>query len=199
LKTDIQGRCRERFSRQVLGSSGERVVKSGARNLLPCQEMNVSQYSAQIDWHRQPQEAFVDSRYSRAHRWSFDGGVTVPASSAVSSVPLPYSKPENVDPEEALVAAISSCHMLMFLYLAAKAGFVVDSYEDLAVGTMGENSRGRKSIVTTVLAPKIEFSGARKPTDEIVQRLHHEAHEECYIANSVRTEISVAGSWSFRG
>jgi organic hydroperoxide reductase OsmC/OhrA len=87
--------------------------------------------------------SFLDSQYSRAHQWTFDGGVTVPASNAVASVPLPYSKAENVDPEEAFVAAISSCHMLTFLYLAAKSGFVVDSYDDLAVGTMGADSRGR--------------------------------------------------------
>jgi organic hydroperoxide reductase OsmC/OhrA len=160
--------------------------------------MNMSGYQAEISWKRKPEEPFVDSRYSRAHVWNFDGGVTVPASSAVSSVPLPYSKPENVDPEEALVAAISSCHMLTFLYRAAKAGVVVDSYYDLAIGTMATDARGRKSVVTTVLAPKIEFSGPNKPTDEIVERLHREAHEECYIANSVRTEISVAGTWSFR-
>ena len=159
----------------------------------------MSEHRAEISWRRQPQESFVDSRYSRAHCWSFDGGVTVPASSAVSSVPLPYSKPDSVDPEEALVAAISSCHMLTFLYLAAKTGFVVDSYKDSAVGTMAADSQGRKSVVTTALAPTIEFSGAKRPTDEIVQRLHHQAHEECYIANSVRTQISVAGSWLFRG
>ena len=159
----------------------------------------MSEYRAQISWRRQPEEPFVDSRYSRAHCWSFDGGVTVPASSAVSSVPLPYSKPDHVDPEEALVAAISSCHMLTFLHFAAGAGLVVDSYNDSAVGTMATDSRGRKSVVTTVLAPMIEFSGAKRPTDDVVQRLHHQAHEECYIANSVRTQISVAGNWSFRG
>src|SRR5580693_791337 len=106
----------------------------------------MSEYQARIRWNRQPNERFVDSRYSRAHSWEFDGGLTVPASSAVSSVPLPYSKAENVDPEEALVAAISSCHMLTFLYRAAKSGFVVDSYDDLAVGTMKADSRGRQSI-----------------------------------------------------
>ncbi|HMK87360.1 MAG TPA: hypothetical protein VK437_15465, partial [Steroidobacteraceae bacterium] len=94
----------------------------------------MADYEAQIIWRRREGEAFLDSRYSRAHEWRFDGGVVVPASSAVHSVPLPYSKPENVDPEEALVAAISSCHMLTFLYLAAKSHFVVDSYEDRAVG-----------------------------------------------------------------
>lgn len=157
----------------------------------------MSTYQANVLWERQNKERFLDSKYSRAHQWQFDGGVVVPASSAVSSVPLPYSKAENVDPEEALVAAISSCHMLTFLYRAAKAGFVVDTYNDSAVGTMATDSRGRQSITTVTLAPAILFSGVKEPSDEVVGRLHHEAHEECYIANSVRSEITVAGSWQY--
>lgn len=155
----------------------------------------MSEHQARIHWSRGPDETFIDSRYSRAHVWEFDGGVSVPASSAVSAVPLPYSKAENVDPEEAFVAAISSCHMLTFLYLAAKAGLVVDSYADRAVGTMGRNAKGRTAVVSTRLSPEIVFSGARAPTDADVQRLHHAAHEECFIANSVTTEIAVAGTW----
>jgi organic hydroperoxide reductase OsmC/OhrA len=157
----------------------------------------MSDYYAQVVWQRGAEEAFVDSRYSRAHQWRFDGGVVVPASSAVHSVPLPYSKAENVDPEEAFVAAISSCHMLTFLYLAAKSRFVVDSYEDHALGTMAADSRGKQSITKVVLAPKILFSGAREPNEAIVERLHHDAHEECYIANSVRSQISIAGEWRY--
>jgi organic hydroperoxide reductase OsmC/OhrA len=157
----------------------------------------MSDYFAQVLWRRGAEESFVDSRYSRAHHWKFDGGAIVPASSAVHSVPLPYSKAENVDPEEALVAAISSCHMLTFLYLAAKLRFVVDSYEDHATGTMTADSRGKQSITKVVLAPKIRFSGAREPNEALVERLHHDAHEECYIANSVRSEITIAGEWSY--
>lgn len=157
----------------------------------------MADYRAQITWRRGPEEKFVDSRYSRAHEWTFDGGIIVPASSAVSSVPLPYSKAENVDPEEALVAAISSCHMLSFLYLAAKSRFVVDSYEDHAVGTMTKDSRGRQWISHVVLAPRIQFSGAAVPDHPIVAELHHRAHEGCYIANSVCSEISVAGDWGY--
>jgi organic hydroperoxide reductase OsmC/OhrA len=157
----------------------------------------MSTYQAEISWSRQIGEPFLDSKYSRAHQWKFDGGVTVPASSAVASVPLPYSKPENVDPEEALVAAISSCHMLTFLHRAAKAGFVVDSYEDVAVGIMEADSRGRKSVTKVTLAPDISFSGIRPPSDEALAHLHHEAHEECYIANSVRTVITVVGAWKY--
>lgn len=159
----------------------------------------MSQHQARIRWARRGDEKFVDSRYSRAHQWEFDGGVTVPASSAVSSVPLPYSKPENVDPEEALVAAISSCHMLSFLYLVAKAGFVVDSYDDLAIGTLARNEQQRLAVTTVRLAPRIEFSGVRAPTQEDVDRLHHAAHEECFIANSVRTAISVECTWKHSG
>ena len=158
----------------------------------------MSTYQANISWKRERNQRFLDSKYSRAHEWKFDGGAIVPASSAVSSVPLPYSKAENVDPEEALVAAISSCHMLTFLYRAAKSGFVVDSYDDLAVGTMQADSRGRQSITAVTLAPTILFSGGNQPSDEVVERLHHEAHDECYIANSVRSEITVAGSWHYK-
>jgi organic hydroperoxide reductase OsmC/OhrA len=159
----------------------------------------MSEYQAQIRWARQPDERFVDSHYSRAHSWQFDGGVIVPASSAVTSVPLPYSKPENVDPEEAFVAAISSCHMLVFLYLAAKQKFVVDAYDDLAIGQMTRNSKGRLAITRVQLAPSITFSGAVAPTAADVEQLHHAAHEECYIANSVLTEIVVAGDWNYAG
>lgn len=158
----------------------------------------MSKYQAQITWQRRSDEPFLDARYSRAHHWKFDGGAVVPASSAVHSVPLPYSRPENVDPEEALVAAISSCHMLTFLYLAAKSRLVVDSYEDLAIGTMSQDSRGRQAITSVLLAPKVSFSGANAPSDAIVERLHHAAHDECYVANSVRSEISVAGEWRYQ-
>lgn len=159
----------------------------------------MSQHQARIRWARRSEEKFVDARYSRAHQWEFDGGVKVPASSAVSSVPLPYSKAENVDPEEALVAAISSCHMLAFLYLVAKEGLVVDTYDDLAVGTLARNEEGRLAVTTVRLAPRIEFSGARSPTRANVDRLHHAAHEECFIANSVRTAISIECEWRYSG
>jgi organic hydroperoxide reductase OsmC/OhrA len=158
----------------------------------------MSEHQAHIRWNRQPGERFVDSRYSRAHSWEFDGGVTVPASSAVSSVPLPYSKAENVDPEEALVAAISSCHMLTFLYLAAKEQLLVDSYDDQARGSMTRNAKGRLAVTSVRLDPKIVFSGAKVPNGADVERLHHAAHEECFIANSVLTDISVAGDWTHR-
>jgi organic hydroperoxide reductase OsmC/OhrA len=156
----------------------------------------MSEHQARIRWARRPGETFIDSRYSRAHTWQFDGGVTVPASSAVSSVPLPFSKAENVDPEEGFVAAVSSCHMLTFLYLAAKEKWVVDSYDDEAVGRMARNAQGRLAITLVRLRPHIVFAGAARPDEACVHRLHRAAHEECYVANSVNSQIEIVGSWS---
>jgi len=124
------------------------------------------------------------------HQWAFDGGVVVPASPALSAVPLPYSDANCVDPAEAFVAAISSCHLLSFLYVAFKAGVEVVSYEDNAVGTMAMNERGVKWVNAVELHPRILY-GANAPTPEVEARLHHEAHEQCYIANSVKTDIRV--------
>jgi organic hydroperoxide reductase OsmC/OhrA len=151
------------------------------------------QYQATIQWQRGDQ-VFTDNRYSRAHDWQFDGGLTVPASSSPLSVPLPMSVAANVDPEEALVAAASSCHMLVFLWLAAKQGFTVDQYTDQAIGFMEKDNRGRVSITRINLRPKIVFSGKHQPTADELAHLHHESHEECYIANSLRAEISIEGS-----
>lgn len=148
------------------------------------------EYRATVRWVRGEGEAFTDNRYSRGHVWRFDG-IEVPASSAPSSVPLPYSRPDAVDPEEAFVAALSSCHMLFFLWFAAKAGFVVDSYEDEALGVMTKNERGKMFVSKVTLDPKIRFSGDRTPTPEEIANLHHRSHQECFIANSVLTEIEI--------
>jgi organic hydroperoxide reductase OsmC/OhrA len=156
----------------------------------------MSQHQAHIQWNRQPTERVIDMRFSRAHTWTFDGGFTVPASSAPSAVPVPYSKPENVDPEEAFVASLSSCHMLTFIWLAAKAKYVVDSYDDVAIGTMTRNEKGKMAVGSVRLEPKIVFSGEKLPTQADVAHLHHGAHEECFIANSVLTTVTVGGSWS---
>jgi organic hydroperoxide reductase OsmC/OhrA len=156
----------------------------------------MSEHQAHIQWRRKADERFTDLRFSRAHTWQFDGGATVQASSAPTAVPLPYSKPENVDPEEALVAALSSCHMLTFIWLAAKEKFVVDCYDDPAVGHLSKNANGRLAVTSVRLEPKVVFSGEKTPTPEDVERLHHGAHEQCFIANSVLTEITVGGSWT---
>lgn len=149
------------------------------------------EYTATVSWKRSPEEPFTDIKFSRAHTWVFDGGVSVPASSSPLSVRLPLSKADAVDPEEALVAALSSCHMLTFLYLAAKQGFVVESYDDAAVGVMTKNERGKLFMSKVALRPRIVFSAAKQPSAAELAQLHHHAHEECYIANSVLTEVVV--------
>jgi organic hydroperoxide reductase OsmC/OhrA len=150
----------------------------------------MASHTCTVTWERRG-AAFTDLRYSRAHRWEFDGGAVVPASSSPHVVPLPFSDAAAVDPEEAFVAAISSCHMLVFLSLAARAGFVVDSYTDAAVGTMGRNAAGREGVTAVRLRPAIRFSGPNAPSETELADLHHRAHEGCYIANSVTTEVTV--------
>jgi organic hydroperoxide reductase OsmC/OhrA len=134
---------------------------------------------------------FLARRYSRVHTWTFDGGVTIPASPSPSVVPAPYSNAAAVDPEEAFVAAVSSCHMLQYLFLAAQAGFLVHSYEDTAVGTMTKNEHGVPWVSTVTLAPRIVYDTANSPSVEEEDRLHHEAHETCFIANSIKTNVVV--------
>jgi organic hydroperoxide reductase OsmC/OhrA len=155
-------------------------------------------HTADLSWTRAADEKFTDGRYSRAHTWQFDGGVTVPASSSAHVVPLPYSRPENVDPEEAFVGAISSCHLLTFLYVAGKAGYVVDAYRDHAAGVLQKNEQGHHWVSQVTLQPEVVFSGAKVPTEADVEHLHHRAHEQCFIANSVKTQIDVQGRWSHR-
>ena len=155
------------------------------------------EYRASVTWKRSGDAKFTDQRYSRAHEWSFDGGIIVPASSSPLSVRLPYSVAAAVDPEEALVAALASCHMLTFLYVAAKQGFVIDDYADDAVGEMAKNERGKLWVSKVTLSPKITFAGEKRPSPEQLDELHHLAHEECYIANSVKSEIVVQGAMSF--
>lgn len=148
----------------------------------------MAQYNAEILWQRGDQN-FLDNRYSRGHRWSFDGGVTVPASSSPHVVPLPWSDEQAVDPEEAFVASLSSCHMLWFLSVAAKQGFQVDRYQDQALGVMGKNAEGRVAMTEVLLRPRVSFGGVRQPSNEQLHELHHQAHEACFIANSVKTEV----------
>lgn len=150
----------------------------------------MSEYKATIKWRRASPD-FLKGKYSREHTWSFDGAATISASASPSVVPAPYANPAHVDPEEAYVAAISSCHMLTFLYLAAKAGFQIDSYEDEAVGLMTQNEIGVPWINSVRLNPRITYSGEKSPAPADKERLHHQAHEQCLIANSVKSEIIV--------
>ncbi len=151
----------------------------------------MSKYFAKINWLRGADEPYIDNQYSRAHSWSFDGGVIVPASSSPHVVPIPYSVEANVDPEEAFVASLSSCHMLFFLSIAAKKKLVIDQYLDNAVGIMGKDSDGKISMTKVTLHPKIIFSGEKQPTLEQIKKMHHQSHDKCFIANSVKTEIVI--------
>jgi organic hydroperoxide reductase OsmC/OhrA len=152
----------------------------------------MSKYTAKVEWALADGESFPDNRYSRAHRWHFDGGAVVDASASPSVVPLPWSSAAGVDPEEALIASASSCHMLWFLSLAAAQGHTVLRYVDNASGVMGKDDRKRTAVTKIILAPDITFASGGAPDAAAIKALHHEAHEKCFIANSLRTEIVVA-------
>lgn len=148
----------------------------------------MAQYTAEVLWLRGAQD-FLGNRYSRRHLLRFDGGVEVPGSSSPHVVPLPMSDASAVDPEEAFVSSLSSCHMLWFLSIAAKRKFCVDRYFDAAIGVMEKNAEGKMVMSVVTLKPEVQFSGDHVPTRKEIDHMHHEAHEECFIANSVRTEI----------
>jgi organic hydroperoxide reductase OsmC/OhrA len=148
----------------------------------------MSEYHATVQWRRDG-SAFIDNRYSRLHRWIFDGGVEVRASSSPQVVPVPLSEAAAVDPEEAFVASLASCHMLWFLSLAAKQGYCVESYCDRAVGTMARGTDGRTSITCVTLRPDVHFGGELRPDPAAVRALHSAAHDSCYIANSVKSDV----------
>ncbi len=149
----------------------------------------MAEYTAQLRWQRGAHETFTDQRYSRRHTLHFDGGVVLPGSSSPSVVPLPMSDASAVDPEELFVAALSSCHMLWFLSLAAARGCVVDRYDDEAVGVMSRHAQGRWAMTRVTLRPRVTFAGASAPDATVLAALHDKAHEACFIANSVKTEI----------
>jgi organic hydroperoxide reductase OsmC/OhrA len=150
----------------------------------------MSEHKATIKW-KQLQGDFLKGTYSREHTWTFDGGMTVAASSSPAAVRPPFSNPANVDPEEAFVAALSSCHMLTYLYVASRKGFEVVSYEDEAVGVMTKNERGISWVSSVVLHPRIVYNAAKLPTRNDEEQMHHTAHEQCFISNSVKTEVTV--------
>ena len=148
----------------------------------------MSTYSATIHWQREGQ-AFVDRRYRRNHVWRFDGGLELPASSSPQVVPLPMSDAAAVDPEEAFVAALSSCHLLWFLDLACRAGWLVDDYQDAADGVLAADAQGRLAMTRVTLRPQVRFAGDRQPDGAEIHCLHQAAHEACFIANSVKSEV----------
>ena len=149
----------------------------------------MSEYSARIHWQRGQDEVFTDNKYSRGHHWHFDGGEVVAASASPHIVPLPLSVEANVDPEEAFVAALSSCHMLFFLHIASEQGFVVEDYDDNAIGVLGQNDKGQFCMTNVTLRPTVRFSGNKRPSQSLMEKMHHESHQQCFIANSVTTEV----------
>jgi len=148
----------------------------------------MAQHSATISWQRQD-ATFTDKRYSRGHKWEFDGGTVVPASASPHVVPLPYSVTEAVDPEEAFVASLSSCHLLWFLDIACQRGFIVESYQDKATGVLAKNNEGKPAMTVVTLHPEVAFAGERLPTWAEIEAMHHKAHESCFIASSVKTDV----------
>jgi organic hydroperoxide reductase OsmC/OhrA len=148
----------------------------------------MSDYTAVVTWERAG-AVFTDNRYSRGHRWSFDGGIAVPASASPHVVPLPLSVAEAVDPEEAFVAALASCHMLWFLSIAAEQGFVVESYRDAATGVMGKDADGKVAMTRVTLRPGVRFAAGKRPSAAQHEAMHHEAHRQCFIASSVKTDV----------
>jgi organic hydroperoxide reductase OsmC/OhrA len=148
-------------------------------------------YNVKVFWQKRSAESFTDNKYSRMHKWTFDGGAEVTASSSPQVVPVPMSLENAVDPEEAFVASLSSCHMLFFLSLAAAKKFIIETYEDNAEGVMRKNEEGKMAMTEVTLHPVINFSGENIPRHDDIAQLHHEAHEKCYIANSVKTEIRI--------
>jgi organic hydroperoxide reductase OsmC/OhrA len=146
----------------------------------------MSEHKATIHWRRDTAD-FKYETYNRDHDWDFDAGVTVRASSS----PAYMGSTACVDPEEAFVASVSSCHMLTFLAIACKKRYVVDDYRDLAVGVLDKNADGRLAITTITLQPQIKFGGEQTPTAEELSQMHAHAHHACFIANSVKTEVTV--------
>ena len=151
----------------------------------------MSTYTATIRWTHKGDGDFTKGQYSRAHEWAFDGGAVVPASPSPHIVPAPWSDEAGVDPEEAFVASLSSCHMLFFIDFARRAGFVVEAYTDKAEGTLEKRADGKLAMTRVLLRPRIQWGGEMPPDGATLADLHHRAHEACFIANSVTTEVTV--------
>lgn len=174
--------------RSISRDGGRGVALRGegvGSNLRP-----MAEHKATIHWERAGAD-FLKGKYSREHTWAFDGGATLPASPSPSVVPVPFSNPAHIDPEEAFVASLSSCHMLTYLHVARLKGFQVDCYHDEAVGVMARNEQGVPWVSEVRLHPQITYSGDKRPMPADEEQLHHAAHHQCFIANSVKTEVKV--------
>ncbi|GGX14759.1 OsmC family protein [Aquimarina muelleri] len=148
-------------------------------------------HSAKIFWKKQKQEIFKDGKYSRVHTWFFDGGIELVASSSPEIVSIPMSDASAVDPEEAFLASVSSCHMLFFLSIAAHQDYSIESYTDTVIGTTGQNEKGKMAIRQIILNPKVVFSNLETPSLDQIEKMHYAAHSRCYIANSIQSKISI--------
>jgi organic hydroperoxide reductase OsmC/OhrA len=147
--------------------------------------------NAKILWHRSPEEKFLDGNYRRVHNWILDGGMRIEASSSPEIIPMPMSDPSLIDPEEAFIASIASCHMLFFLSIAAKKKFIIENYEDNPEAIMGNNNEGKMAILSLILQPKVTFAGTNIPAEDNIKLIHELAHSNCFLANSIRTKISI--------
>ena len=154
-------------------------------------KQRIMNYTAVITWEKNIEDDFEKGEYSRVHKWSFDGGMQIKASSSPSVVPLPFSDAALIDPEEAFLASLSSCHMLFFLSIAAKRKIVVEKYQDHVQGTMGKDKEGKIAMLTVTLNPSVIFAGEEDPSSEIINEIHEQAHESCFIASSVKTKIEI--------
>ncbi|MCU0482298.1 MAG: OsmC family protein [Anaerolineae bacterium] len=148
-------------------------------------------YIVTVLWKKKPDEVFIDNKYSRSHTWVFDGGIELAASSSPHIVPLPMSNEFAIDPEEAFIASISSCHMLWFLSIVAGKNYIVEHYEDNAEGILGKDEDGKLAMTKVTLKPKVVFDSKTAPSQEQIEELHHLAHAKCFIANSVKTQITI--------
>ena len=148
-------------------------------------------FEANIVWVKREGDTFTGNNFSRAHHWYFEGGEVVPATASHHIVPIPYSEPKNVDPEQAYIAALSSCHMMSFLTIASKRNYVVERYADQASGCLEQGETGKFSITEVTLRPDIRFSGSRIPSAAELKKMHNVAHQNCFIANSVNTRINI--------
>jgi len=148
-------------------------------------------YTATLTWQKQPGEEFEKGRYSRVHQWMFDGGMKIAASSSPTVVPVPMSDASLIDPEEAFLASLSSCHLLFFLSIAAKKKLIVEKYQDHVQGIMGKNEEGKMAMLTVTLNPVVSFSAENMPSQETIRQIHELAHDSCYIANSVKTKLEI--------
>ncbi len=147
--------------------------------------------STSIIWHKGKEEIFLDGQYKRTHQWIMKGGMILNASASPEIVPIPMSDPALIDPEEAFLSSVSSCHMLFFLSIAARKKLVIDSYQDTPIAIMGKNENGKMAVQSITLQPKVVFGEGKAPNEKTLNRIHQIAHANCFLANSINTKITI--------